>query len=222
MKRLQPLTVKNERAELIRSRALAPAGAEREEAERILSKWRGKLREKTHGWKPFPWKAFSVRNLLIAGCAVLILLAAYLNLRFAEPGVLSEGEPTEVLDASAEQSAAEDDYFAIAVINRQRARDEAIDMYQTVADDTAATESSRSAAYASMNELVDRSAVEIDVENQIKAKGFANCVAIVDNDRANVIVETDGLSQSEVAQITEIVYLKTGIPPQNLTITEKA
>ncbi|MBR6530351.1 MAG: SpoIIIAH-like family protein, partial [Clostridia bacterium] len=50
---------------------------------------------------------------------------------------------------------------------------------------------------------------------------FANCVAILEDDRASIIVQSDGLTDAEVAQITEIVYLEAGVIPQNLTITER-
>lgn len=169
--------------------------------------------------RPFPWKSLSVRNLLIASSAVLILLAAYLNLRFAQG--TATGEETPPLASGEETVSTEDDYFAVAVINRSRVRDEAIDMYQTVADDESASQTSREEAYASMNALVDQSAAEVDIENRIKAKGFSNCVAILEDGRANVIVQSEGLTEAEVAQITEIVYLEAGVIPQNLTITEK-
>ncbi|MBQ2252996.1 MAG: SpoIIIAH-like family protein [Clostridia bacterium] len=176
------------------------------------------LGEKKEGFAPFPWKSLSVRNLLIAGCAVLILLAAYLNLRFAQT---QTEEPPLVSTPGNAESAQGDDYFAVAVINRSRVRDEAIDMYQALADDEAASTTSREEAYASMNALVDRTAAEVDIENRVKAKGFENCVAVLEGDRASIIVQTDGLTDAEVAQITEIVYLEAGVIPQNLTITEK-
>lgn len=173
---------------------------------------------KKEGAKPFPWRSLSVRNLLIAGCAVFVLLAAYLNLRFAQSDV---GQQEPVAQADSPQVEVGEDYFAVAVINRSRVRDEAIDMYQALADDSSASQTSREEAYASMNALVDRSAAEVDIENRVKAKGFSNCVAILEGDRASIIVQADGLTDSQVAQITEIVYVEAGIIPQNLTITEK-
>ena len=168
--------------------------------------------------KTFSWKSVSVRNVLIAGSAVLILLAAYLNLRFAGKTLPQTEEPMAE-PGSAEVS--DDDYFAVAVINRSRVRDEAIDMYQALADDVAASQNTREEAYASMNALVDRTAMEVDIENRVRAKGFSNCVAVLEDDRANVIVQSAGLTDAEVAQITEIVYLSAGVIPQNLTITER-
>lgn len=185
----------------------------------VLAALKKKLEEKREeGWKPHPWKSLPVKNLLVAGCAVLILLAAYLNLRFA--GSEGAGEKVPLVGQQAEQASDSDDYFAIAVINRTRAREEALDMYRSLADDQTASEATRQEAYAAMNALVDRSAVEVDIENAVRAKGFENCVAVLEGERANVIVQSAGLSEKQLAQITEIVYLQAGVIPQNLTVTE--
>ncbi|MBQ2730716.1 MAG: SpoIIIAH-like family protein [Clostridia bacterium] len=220
MEELKKLTVEPNQK---KKRNLLPAKTKREkdgekQGQLSFSKLRERLLgEKKAGFAPFPWKSLSVRNLLIAGCAVLILLAAYLNLRFAQ----TQPEEPPLVSTPGSADSAEDDYFAVAVINRSRVRDEAIDMYQALADDEAASTTSREEAYASMNALVDRTAAEVDIENRVKAKGFSNCVAVLEGDRASIIVQSDGLTDAEVAQITEIVYLEAGVIPQNLTITEK-
>ena len=194
---------------------------ERDTVKRAVEKLKEKMLPKKASFQSFPWKSLSVRNLLIGACAVIILLAAYLNLRFVQDKddlPLTDDVVTEGAGTAAD---AKEDYFAVAVINRTRVRDEAIDMYQAMADDEAASATSRDQAYASMNALVDRTAAEVDIENRIKAKGFENCVAILEEDRANIIVQAQELTDAQVAQITEIVYLEAGVIPQNLTITEK-
>ncbi len=215
MEELQTLTIEAAPSKKALSEGRRKASV-KETARRLRARLLGEGKE---GFSAFPWKSISVRNALIAASAVLILLAAYLNLRFAQDTTAQNGE--EPLVSSPSSAEEEDDYFAVAVINRSRVRDEAIDMYQALADDEAASATSREEAYASMNALVDRTASEVDIENRIKAKGFSNCVAILEEDRANIVVESAGLSDSEVAQITEIVYLEAGVIPQNLTITEK-
>ena len=54
------------------------------------------------------------------------------------------------------------------------------------------------------------------------AKGFANCVAVINGDAVSVVVESDGLLANQVAQIKEIVYEQTGIKPTGITIIEKS
>ena len=63
--------------------------------------------------------------------------------------------------------------------------------------------------------------IETIVEEMIKAKGFEECVAIISGDNINVIVKSEGLLTSEVAQITDIVRNETGFGAENIRIVEK-
>ena len=55
-----------------------------------------------------------------------------------------------------------------------------------------------------------------------EAKGFEDCIAVISSGKATIIVKTDTLLASEIAQINEIVYEQSGILPTGLTIIEKA
>ena len=62
---------------------------------------------------------------------------------------------------------------------------------------------------------------ESRIETLVKAKGFEECIAVINDGTATVIVKTDDLLASEVAQINEIVYEQSGILPTGLKIIEK-
>ena len=62
---------------------------------------------------------------------------------------------------------------------------------------------------------------ESNIETLIKAKGFEECVAVINGEKANVIVKSEGLQPNDLSQILEIVYLQAGILPENVTIMEK-
>ena len=62
---------------------------------------------------------------------------------------------------------------------------------------------------------------ESNIETLIKAKGFEECVAVINGEKANVIVKSEGLRPNDLSQILEIVYLQAGILPENVTIMEK-
>ena len=59
------------------------------------------------------------------------------------------------------------------------------------------------------------------IETLIQAKGFEECIAVISEGKATIIVKSDGLLASEVAQINEIVYEASGILPTDLKIIEK-
>ena len=73
-----------------------------------------------------------------------------------------------------------------------------------------------------MAKIAEEIECESNIETLIKAKGFEECVVVIGNGKANVIVSGANLLASEVAQIREIVYTQANITPENITIIEKA
>ncbi len=113
-------------------------------------------------------------------------------------------------------------YFASVQISRQQARDEALEVLQLVIDSDSALESAKQEAIADVSRIADEIAAEANIETLVKAKGFEDCVAVISDGNANIVVKTDdALMQNEVAQILEIVVEQTGISPENIKITEK-
>ena len=115
----------------------------------------------------------------------------------------------------------EENYFAVAVLSRRRARDESIDLLNHIINSA-----------ESMPDIVERAMKDIaviagDIESEanievlVKAKGFDDCIAVVNGDSAQIIVKTEGLMPNEVAQIKEIAYEQAGLMPANVKIIEK-
>ena len=61
---------------------------------------------------------------------------------------------------------------------------------------------------------------ETNVENLIKAKGFKDCVAFIQNGECSVVVQTDGLLDSEAITIKDIVQGQSGIGYEKIKIVE--
>jgi len=114
-----------------------------------------------------------------------------------------------------------DDYFAVSVLSRQRARDESIDLLNNIVNSAEAMPDAKDKALQDIAAIAQNVEQEANIETLVKAKGFDDCVAVVNGDNANVIVKTDGLMPNEVAQIKEIVYEQAGILPANIKIVEK-
>ena len=64
--------------------------------------------------------------------------------------------------------------------------------------------------------------VEGKIENLIKAKGFAECMAYYDTEKVDLVVKTgeEGLSDEEVAQMQDVVLAEVEIPAENIRIVE--
>ncbi len=184
----------------------------------------GELKEKTK-------KAVSKagKRTVIATMAVFVIgIAVLLNLILMKennnvPDLGEElSEVAGLLEGAENSEEAEaEDYFANIVLNRQSARDEAMAVLLGVTDSTTAIDEVKNSAYSDMEQIALDIENEANIETMILAKGFEQCIAVVNGNSANVIVKTDGLTPGEVAQISEIVYEECGILPSELKIIEK-
>ena len=59
---------------------------------------------------------------------------------------------------------------------------------------------------------------ESTVENLIKAAGFEDCVVYLDGENANIVVKSDGLLDSEAAQIKDILLAQVEVANENIRI----
>ncbi len=173
-------------------------------------------------------KKFGLRNLVIVLSVLLIGTAVYVNWRiFGAPTSTPGGDTGASVgdvgasDGSGDVGGAQTDYFAASVIEREKARDEALEVLQGVVDDASSIDTAKEQALldiATMAKVIEN---ESNIETLIKAKGFEECVAVINGERASIVVKSEGLQPNDLSQILEIVYLQAGILPENVTINEK-
>jgi len=169
------------------------------------------------------------RNFVIFGAVLLIAAAVTINLvifsqedgegfDYNQPAGMEPQEQTPN-DQNTESSV--DSYFSSVQVSRQRSRDEAIEVLQSVVDNASSTEAARNEALAEINKLATVMATESNIETLILAKGFQECVAVISGDGARIVVRSDGLTAAQISQINEIVYTEAGIKPAGVTIIER-
>ena len=171
------------------------------------------------------FKKIGARNLIVI-CAVLLIGAAivvnyilYSQPETKNPQLDVDLDNTNIQD-TLDQDANTSDYFSQTVLSRQQARDEALEVLQSVAQSSSALPEAVEAAHADIAQIAKDIENESKIETIIRAKGFEECIAVISDNQATVIVKTDGLLASQVAQINEIVYEQSGILPTNLKIIE--
>lgn len=152
-------------------------------------------------------------SMLLIGTAVVLNFLLFGN---SSPEI-SDGDP---LGEALEQEY-EDSYFASAQLSRRQARDEAIAVLQSVVS-SSADEVSREQANADISRIASEMQTEANIETLIRSKGFEDCVAVISEGNASVIVRSDGLLPNELSQIKEIVWEQAGIDPLNIKIIEKS
>lgn len=172
-------------------------------------------------------KKIGTRNLIVIGAVLLIGVAVCVNYVLYRNGVyspdtdvdmdLSDTDLNDVLDGDPNAS----NYFSQTALSRQQARDEALEVLQTVAKSETALPEAVQSALDDIAQIAKDIENESNIETLIQAKGFEECIAVISDGKATIIVQTDGLLASEVAQINEIVYEQSGILPTDLKIIEK-
>lgn len=168
------------------------------------------------------------RNLIIIGAVLLIGAAVWLNWIFLA-GTDNDGyggydQSSGMVDNSGSQQTNTDStasYFSATMVSRQRARDEAIETYQSVLASAEADSVAKNQALEGINQLAADMENESNIETLVKAKGFSECVAVINGEKATIVVKSEGLLANEISQINEIVYEQAGIKPVNVVIVEK-
>ncbi len=160
--------------------------------------------------------------------AVLLIGAAvYVNYRlFYDPvGNMGYGDNNmdDNNDSSLETGGEEEnDYFTSTALNRQEARDEALDVLKLVTESAEASAEAKAEAEAQISKIAVDIQNEANIETLVRAKGFEECIAIISDDAVSVIVGAESLQAAEAAQILAIVYETTGIDPERVSIVSKA
>ncbi len=193
---------------------------------------------------------FGKRQLVLAALVVALGAAVYLNWQFSgnndllatntvESGkelgeaeyvnqnsvssLVSGGEESsqEGNDSSTTSiSASAEQYFAQAKVSRKQAHDEAMDTLKDVLDSVQSNDSAKAEAVKQAAEIAKNMEQENNIENLMKAKGFAECVAFIQNGECSVVVSTTGLLDNEAITIKDIVAGQSGITYDKIKIIE--
>lgn len=165
------------------------------------------------------------RNLIIVGAVLLIGVAICLNfVLFTDnkDGGYDYNANAGVVDGNVNGDTSETAaYFASTQVSRDRAREEALAVLQSVVDNAETDSTTKTQALADISAIAQNIEAEANIEAMVMAKGIEQCVAIINDGMCTIVVKTDGLMQNQISQINEIVYEQTGIKPVNVKYVEK-
>lgn len=183
--------------------------------------------------------SFGKKQILLAVMVVALGVAVYLNYYFSvqSPPITDtdaaasisgnlgdaqyvNAESATTVDDQSAETAAEDpnDYFVQARQNRETARQEALDVVKDLMNDVKANDDTQKQALEKATAIAAAIEQESKIESLIKAKGFSDCVAYIENDKCNIVVRSDGLTPVQALQITEIVTNQSNIVAKNVNI----
>lgn len=181
------------------------------------------------------------RKITMAALVVALGAAVYLNWQYARTDtplgfdtadsmVLSTGE--NIVDDVNKNygdaqlvSVSQDDgdaYFEEAALKRSKTRDEALDKLQKALKSSKLTEQEKQELTDALSQVLLAMTAEGEIENLVCAKGFANCLVFINEEKVTVTVSTGGeaLTKAQVAQIRDIVLGKLDVEAKNISIVE--
>lgn len=185
------------------------------------------------------WK----RNAVVVAIVIFVGAAVYLNWSYNRQSAGEDGENNNsgkllgqsTLVSGTEEGGADDEteqgqqevksltgYFASARLNRQQARDSALELLQKAAADEKADQAVVDAANASIQAMAECTMSEAQVENLVTAKGYGDCVCFIGDDSASVVVSAteSGLGETDIAKIMDIVCEETGLTASRIKVIE--
>ena len=113
-----------------------------------------------------------------------------------------------------------EEYFSEVRLARQKARDEAVELLEDVLQDAQASEDAKKEAVAQAAVIAQNVLQENNIESLVKAKGFPDCVAFLQNGECSVVVQTSESSQNNAIVIKDIVSGQSGVEGDKIKIIE--
>lgn len=187
------------------------------------------------------WK----RNAIVVAIVLFVCGAVYMNWSYNQEDTLAgktlgeaalvggkgatdqkeaaEGGTSDQTDAKAQEGkSTASAYFSEARLNRQQARDSAMSLLQEAAKDDNANKDTIDEANQSIQTMANYTLTEAQIENLVVAKGYTNCVAFLSDSSISVVVSgtENGIADTDVARIGEIVMEQTGLKADNIKIIE--
>ena len=198
-----------------------------------------KLNEIKEKIKSVDWKnMITTKAFITVGCVMLVCAAVLVSTLVNRDVETTGGEENRVLgntllvDASVDDTEANadaelnanpetaEDFFAMAIINRTQVRDSALEVLREIASNPDTLPDAKEDALSSISKIADEMSAEANIETLVRAKGIADCVAVISGDSCSVVVNKTDLQPDDLTQITDIVYEQTGIKTQNITVVE--
>ena len=181
------------------------------------------------------WK----RNAIVAAVLVFVCAGIYVNWVYEQDKavdlvstldqeklmddamlVIQTDEPAEEALAQTPAEPTADDYFARMRLSRQQSRDSAVHLLQETISYADENEDV-SAGTAQLTAIVNMSLAEASVESLVISKGYADCVAYMADDGISLAVSApEGLSEQDVAVLTDIVLAQTSYTLPQIRIIE--
>ena len=169
------------------------------------------------------------RQLILATLVVALGAAVFVNWYYTgnnsaiqAPEETTESEYVQNLGEAKYVNATgeEADYFSEVELNRQKSREEALDKLNKSLEKAKSGSEEAKEITKSIDELTAQIKLESDVEALISAKLASECVAVINEKSAQVVVSKESLSEDAALQIIDVITTNTDLTADKIKITQ--
>lgn len=171
-------------------------------------------------------KFFKRYQVLVTALALLIALAGYLNFADKRTWTSKNKTTTEETKAASDEIKEQpgdtvlvsQSVITQAKIDREQLRASNKEALMKIVDNQSLGDQQKADAVGQIADLTALSQKENDCETMLKTKGFDNCVVTITDGKVDAAVYNSELSESQKAQIEDVIKRKTGIGVENIVI----
>ena len=176
-------------------------------------------------------KRVKKNHIIITALAIMIAAAGYINYAGDLDNIIKvkdkekaaavvadtdfTDEPGTVILTSA---GVKSEAVAAAKLNREQVRASSIENLKSIADDAGIAEDAKKAAVEQLAKLENNADKETAIELLLSAKGFDSSVVTVSDTNVDAVINVSELSDTDKAQIEDIIKRKTGFAADKITI----
>lgn len=169
------------------------------------------------------------RQLILATLVVALGAAVFVNWYYTDNGD-KVTTPEETTGAEYVQNLGEaeyvnaegnvSDYFSEVKLNRQKSRDEALEKLNASLKTVETGSEEAQSITQSIDKMTAQIKLQSDIEALISAKLASECVAVINESSAQVVVGKGALVEDAALQIIDIITNNTELTPADIKISE--
>ena len=136
--------------------------------------------------------------IVLVSMLVLLVVTGFLN-------IMLNNSVEQATSSNSGQTYSSANFFSTCRADRVNTRNESIEYYKQILNNEASSEDAKANAEAQINSLVEAMSMEVTMEGLIKAKGYSEALVNYSSTYINVILQSAELTETEVAQIVDII-----------------
>ncbi len=145
--------------------------------------------------------------------------ATYLEQAALEENVELNSDEDDIGEAVLTNAQIMKNNLVTAKLNREQSRSKSKEALLAIMNDETIDSAAKDEAVNSYVKLTDTIEKETDAETVLTAKGYTDCIVTINDTTVDVTIPVEELSDTERAQIEDIVTRKTGYDVSKLVIT---